>query len=328
MRKVKGDDGGCFQSAFDSVNKYGGVIEHPQGGYGHYARKPTWLYVVGVPKDKLPQLKWGKTEAKFPQWAIDKHGLEYCKKAGEVAFKGGGTNSKHRIGTPEPFRDLLISIVKMVDPGVVSTPWVDRPRSTWYDGLLETNHATQSLKGNDMAKKEDTAVAETTATDEKAVPKSIIPEKYRGKYKGAEDWIKTFIDGLTKTVPMKDKVTKETIDGEEITKTVSVAAGKAKLDLDKLFALTDANGIDSKEMQAQRDRKNAPGRIRMTLGNSLRAEAKHRHGLYDLTGNWHDAPADFLGDAPKTKNQDGSKIVVAKPAVAETAPEAETADTE
>lgn len=177
-----------------------------------------------------------------------------------------------------------------------------------------------------MAKKDE---AETTiATEEKAAPKSIIPEKYRGNYKGAGDWLTTFIDGLTKTVLMKDKVTKETIDGEEITKTVSVAAGKAKLDLDKLFALTDANGIDSKEMQAQRDRKNAPGRIRMTLGNSLRAEAKHRHGLYDLTGNWHNAPADFLGDAPKTKNQDGSKIVVAKPAVAETAPEAETADTE
>jgi hypothetical protein len=50
----------------------------------------------------------------------------------------------------------------------------------------------------------------------------------------------------------------------------------------------------------------------MTLGNSLRAEARHRHGLMNLEGVFVDAPAEFLGDHPKTKNQDGSKIVVAK----------------
>jgi hypothetical protein len=77
QRKIKGDDGGCFESALASVRKYGGVIEHPyqshawahfglnkpsrkggwikadefggwtccveQGRYGHYARKPTYL---------------------------------------------------------------------------------------------------------------------------------------------------------------------------------------------------------------------------------------------------------------------------------------------
>lgn len=160
-------------------------------------------------------------------------------------------------------------------------------------------------------------------TEAPAAKKSIIPEKYQGKYKGAEDWLSTFIDGQVKTVPMKDKTTTETVDGEEITKIISVAAGKAKLDLDKLFALTDANGIDSKEMQAQRDRKNAPGRIRMTLGNALRAAAKHRHGLNTIDGTWTEAPADFIGDAPKTHNPDGSKIAVAK-ASAETEGEAAT----
>lgn len=160
--------------------------------------------------------------------------------------------------------------------------------------------------------REPKTTEETTTTDAPAAKKSIIPEKYQGKYKGAEDWLATFIDGQVKTVPMKDKTITETVDGEEITKTISVAAGKAKLDLDKLFALTDANGIDSKEMQAQRDRKNAPGRIRMTLGNALRAAAKHRHGLNTIDGTWTDAPADFIGDAVKTHNPDGSKIVVAK----------------
>ena len=77
IRKVKGDDGGCFKAALDAVRTWGGVLEHPwdshawpffglnkpkregrwivadcmggwtccveQGRYGHYARKPTLL---------------------------------------------------------------------------------------------------------------------------------------------------------------------------------------------------------------------------------------------------------------------------------------------
>lgn len=143
-RKVKGDDNGCFESALRSVRKYGGVIEHPwgshawphfgltvpsrlggwikadeyggltccveQGKYGHYARKPTLLYYVG---DKQPpELAWGKSEAFFPQWAIDKYGLEKCRRIGELGLKGGGKDNTHRIGTPPGFRQLLIDLVK------------------------------------------------------------------------------------------------------------------------------------------------------------------------------------------------------------------------
>jgi len=154
---------------------------------------------------------------------------------------------------------------------------------------------------------------DATTADAAPAKKSIIPDKYQGKYKGAEDWLSTFIDGQVKVVPMKDKTVTEGEGDDKIEKVISVAAGKAKLDLDKLFALTDANAIDSKDMQAQRDRKNAPGRIRMTLGNALRAAAKHRHGLNTIDGTWTDAPAEFVGDAVKTHNPDGSKIVVAKP---------------
>jgi hypothetical protein len=73
-----GNDGGCFQSALDSVNRWGGVLEHPaktrafaahginrptsqgwsrsgdgwvcevwQSAYGHRANKATWLYYKG-----------------------------------------------------------------------------------------------------------------------------------------------------------------------------------------------------------------------------------------------------------------------------------------
>ncbi len=142
-RKVKGDDGGCFVSALNKVRYFGGVLEHPwgshawphfgldlppraggwetagdghgwtccveQGRYGHYARKPTLLYAVGV---NLPELRWGISEPNFPPEAVAKHGLAYCKRAGELAFKGGGKDNSHRIGTPPEFRDLLISMAR------------------------------------------------------------------------------------------------------------------------------------------------------------------------------------------------------------------------
>lgn len=141
-RKVKGDDGGCFEAALASVRKWGGVLEHPwgshawphfglnvpsrhgqwikadeygwtccveQGRYGHYARKPTLLYAVGV---ELPELRWGASQPSFPPDAIAKHGLAYCKRAGELAFKGGGRDNSHRIGTPPEFRNLLISMAQ------------------------------------------------------------------------------------------------------------------------------------------------------------------------------------------------------------------------
>lgn len=145
QRKTKGDDGGCFKAALDAVKKWGGVIEHPwcshawpwfnlnkpdrkggwiaadmgggwtccveQGRYGHYARKPTLLLAYHC---ELPELAWGVGERRLPQWAIDKYGLAYCIKAGELAFKGGGKDSSPRITTPEPFRNLLVSMARSV----------------------------------------------------------------------------------------------------------------------------------------------------------------------------------------------------------------------
>jgi len=46
--------------------------------------------------------------------AIEKYGLAYCKRAGELAFKGGGTDSSPRIGTPVKFRELLIAMARSV----------------------------------------------------------------------------------------------------------------------------------------------------------------------------------------------------------------------
>ena len=145
----KGDDHGCFKCALSDAKRWGGVIEHPegshawaifglskppreggwikaddqggwtcrveQGQYGHYCPKPTWLVVYGVPREALPELRWGVhpvTDDMFPVEVVGKHGIDYCRKAGLMAFKGGGKDSPARIDTPIEFRDLLISIAR------------------------------------------------------------------------------------------------------------------------------------------------------------------------------------------------------------------------
>ena len=143
IRKKKGDDGGCFAAALNAVRTYGGVLEHPwqshawpwfgmvvppraggwvkadehggwtccveQGRYGHYARKPTLLYVV---RTKRPELEWGVGEPRLDPAVVERMGLKRAKRLGEVGARGGGQNSTPRIHTPAPFRDLLISLAQ------------------------------------------------------------------------------------------------------------------------------------------------------------------------------------------------------------------------
>ncbi|MDE2107396.1 MAG: hypothetical protein KGL39_59925, partial [Patescibacteria group bacterium] len=143
VRKIKGDDNGCFEAALASVRRWGGILEHPeqshawahfglnrpprtgrwiaadflggwtccveQGRYGHYARKPTWLYANGC---ELPELAWGKGKPRLDPAVVGRMGLKRAKRLGEVGARGGGTDSAPRIGTPAPFRDILLSIAR------------------------------------------------------------------------------------------------------------------------------------------------------------------------------------------------------------------------
>jgi hypothetical protein len=147
IRKVKGDDDGCFASALAAVRRFGGVLEHPeashawaahglmtpprgggwvvadwlggwtccveQGHYGHRARKPTWLYVNGA---RPPILKWGKSAATVK---IDAgfHSAEERRNAKAAGWQESAVErlSKHeRLATPPAFRDVLISIARSV----------------------------------------------------------------------------------------------------------------------------------------------------------------------------------------------------------------------
>lgn len=142
VRKIKGDDGGCFASALAAVRRWGGVLEHPadsaawsahalnkparwgawtvadfvggwtccveQGAYGHKARKATWLYTCGV---QLPSLKWGRAPGDFVRLDPGFHSTEERRRA----VKRGAVerlSHRERLATPLPFRDLLISIAE------------------------------------------------------------------------------------------------------------------------------------------------------------------------------------------------------------------------
>lgn len=139
-----GDDGGCFEAALKFVETFGGVIEHPadshawdafgmfkpdrsggwraaregwtccvyQGQYGHFAGKPTWLYVAGMALGQLPSLRWGKTEQRLHPRAVELHGYEKARRIGMMAMVGGKDKTRIRNATPLEFRDVLLNIAR------------------------------------------------------------------------------------------------------------------------------------------------------------------------------------------------------------------------
>lgn len=144
VRRVLGDDGGCFASALASVRRWGGVLEHPeashawrahgligprrggwevagddigwtccvdQGLYGHRAAKATWLYAVGC---VLPSLDWSRARglARLDQGY---HSAEERKRAVRTGICQRLSKAQCA-ATPLPFRDLLLSIAKSARP--------------------------------------------------------------------------------------------------------------------------------------------------------------------------------------------------------------------
>jgi hypothetical protein len=139
----KGADGGCFAAALASVQRWGGVIEHPadshawaahdldkppraggwhpadryggwtcyveQGHYGHPARKGTWLLAYGA---ALPQLTWGSCGQRLDSRMVERYGYAKARRIGVVALIGGKRKTEIRNATPPEFRDLLISIAR------------------------------------------------------------------------------------------------------------------------------------------------------------------------------------------------------------------------
>jgi hypothetical protein len=138
VRRVLGDDDGCFASALASVRRCGGVLEHhpeashawaafglrrprktggwivadeiggftccvEQGHYGHRARKATWLYAF---KTRLPELVWGPASGER---------LDEGFHSAEERRAARASGREPCWATPIPFRDLLIAIARTRD---------------------------------------------------------------------------------------------------------------------------------------------------------------------------------------------------------------------
>lgn len=128
-----GNDGGCFLSALDSVNKWGGVLEHPaktrawkeygltkpipncwsksgdgwvcevwQSAYGHRANKATWLYFKGGSKPF--SLNWERIRGTHQVGFQDQRGKSRNKPT---------LSKKEANATPEKFQDELLRLARM-----------------------------------------------------------------------------------------------------------------------------------------------------------------------------------------------------------------------
>lgn len=127
-----GNDGGCFAAALDSVNRWGGVLEHPaksrawaehglakpagigwqpsgrgfvcevwQSAYGHRANKATWLYYHG---DCPPfELRWERPRGT--------HQVGFYDQRGKAANKPT-LSTREANATPPDFRNVLLCLAE------------------------------------------------------------------------------------------------------------------------------------------------------------------------------------------------------------------------
>lgn len=145
-RERRTQDASCGPLAVEAVRRFGGVLEQPAGSglwayceipepnfvhdryggysveieqvaYGHVARKKTWLYLVGVPKDVV--IAGLRASGKPTHWVSG--GRNPLRKNGR---RGGGVvppgikvcSAQQRRRTPPAFAEWLVSLARSVRP--------------------------------------------------------------------------------------------------------------------------------------------------------------------------------------------------------------------
>jgi len=146
VRRLRGDDGGCFAAALHAVRLWGGVLEHPaassawewhrmippepgggwtpadahgwtchveQGHYGHPARKATWLYAV---RTERPELIWGPSQSGV---RLD-HGYHSAEERARAKAEGWHrtgkrTTAAQNLATPPAFAQVLLAMARSVE---------------------------------------------------------------------------------------------------------------------------------------------------------------------------------------------------------------------
>jgi hypothetical protein len=134
---MRGEDGGCFESALRAVRQFGGVLEHPafsdawaafrlpvpsryggwqgglcggfscyaeQGRYGHPAKKATWLYAYGRSR---PSLLWSHDPDQKSTSLVS-----WCGNHVSIAERRPRVGKAKAAATPIAFRDVLIEIAR------------------------------------------------------------------------------------------------------------------------------------------------------------------------------------------------------------------------
>jgi len=135
-RLAVGDDGGCFDSALESVRTWGGVLEHPawslawaahgliappargwqrdidggwccevaQAAYGNPAQKLTWLYYVGNEAPEIPD--WSKPRG---DKVISGMRNRCMRPLSQRVWQSGGDSA----ATEAPFAEYLVGLARM-----------------------------------------------------------------------------------------------------------------------------------------------------------------------------------------------------------------------
>jgi hypothetical protein len=156
VKRILGDDDGCFASALASVRRWGGVLEHPegshafrrfnlprpewragwrrsvtgmgwsccvaQGNYGHSARKLTWLYFFDGGGDFPPNLDWSipapRARLDYGYHSAD----ERRDRHAEVSPRVNKTrlSTAENLATPPAFRDTLLNLARRAQTSVRS----------------------------------------------------------------------------------------------------------------------------------------------------------------------------------------------------------------